>query len=78
MLTMTLRSKAVANGALSWYLQNPVSARMSKHHYGIEVSAAYDPSTVEMVGRTTYQNTRGEIRVESAWNCIVAKVRYHE
>jgi hypothetical protein len=49
---------------------------MSKHHYGIEVSAVYDSSVVDMVGRATYQNTRGELRVESAWNCIVAKVGF--
>jgi hypothetical protein len=49
---------------------------MSKHHYGIEVSAAYNPSAVDMVGRATYQNSRGELRVESAWNCIVAKASF--
>jgi hypothetical protein len=69
-----IRSKAVANGALSWYLQNPVSARMSKYYYGVEVNAAYDPTVEDAESRPTYRNRRGDLRVESAWDCIVAKV----
>jgi hypothetical protein len=69
------RFKAVANGALSWWIQNPVSARMSKFHYGVEVNAAYDPDVADMRGRPTYQNRRGDLRVENAWSCIIGKVR---
>jgi hypothetical protein len=48
---------------------------MSKYHYGVEVNAAYDPTVDDAEGRPTYHNRRGDLRVESAWDCIVAKVR---
>jgi hypothetical protein len=69
------RFKAVANGALSWWIQNPVAARMSKFHYGVEVNAPYDPELAEMRGRPSYRNERGDMRVESAWSSIIAKVK---
>jgi hypothetical protein len=48
---------------------------MSKYHYGVEVNAAYDPAIDDAEGRPTYRNRRGDLRVENAWDCIVAKVR---
>jgi hypothetical protein len=47
---------------------------MSKYHYGVEVNAAYDPTVDDTEGRPTYRNRRGDLRVESAWDCIVSKV----
>jgi hypothetical protein len=70
------RFKAVANGALSCWIQNPVITRMSKLHYGAEVNAPYDAEIAEMRGRPSYRNERGDLRVESAWSSIVAKVRF--
>jgi hypothetical protein len=68
------RSKAVANGALSWYIQNPVSARMNKFHYGVEISTLYDPSDEDMYGRSSYRDRRGDLKVEGVWGPIVSKV----
>jgi hypothetical protein len=70
------RTKAVANGALAWYVDNPVSARVSKLHYGVEVTIPFDPSLAEMKTRTAFRNKQGELRVEDAWSGIVAKVTY--
>jgi hypothetical protein len=49
---------------------------MSKFHYGVEVNAAYDLNIAEMRSRPSYRNERGDLRVESAWSSIVAKVRF--
>jgi glutamate mutase epsilon subunit len=68
------RTKAVANGALAWYVDNPVSARVAKFHYGVEVSIPFDPSHPDMVCRLPFRNNQGELRVENAWHPIVAKV----
>jgi hypothetical protein len=69
-----LRTKAVANGALAWYVDNPISARVSKFHYGVEVNVPYNPRLPDMAGRVPFRNKQGELRVENAWHGIVAKV----
>jgi hypothetical protein len=66
----------VANGALSWFIHNPVSARLSRYHYGVEVNTLYDPNCEDMEDRPTYRNSRGEVRVESAWSCIIPQVKF--
>jgi hypothetical protein len=70
------RTKAVANGALAWFVDNPVSARVCKYHYGIEVATPFDPNASEMKGRDVFKSKEGELRVDNAWHCIVAKVIY--
>jgi hypothetical protein len=64
----------VANGGLAWYVDNPISARVSKHHYGVEVSIPFDPNVPDMIGRVPFRNKHGEVRVENAWHTIVPKV----
>jgi hypothetical protein len=66
----------VANGALAWYIDNPISARVSKHHYGVEISIPFDPNMPDMAHRVPFRNKQGEMRVESAWHSIVAKVSF--
>jgi hypothetical protein len=34
----------------------------------------YDPNCEDMEDRPTYRNNRGEVRVESAWSCIIPQV----
>jgi hypothetical protein len=70
-----LRTKAVANGALAHFVDHSVSARVSKNHYGVEVNVPFDPDVAEMKGRDVFKSKEGELRVDSAWHCIVAKVR---
>jgi hypothetical protein len=70
------RTKAVANGALAWYVDNPMLSRISKFHYGAEVNIPFDPTIPEMKHRIAFRNKQGEMRVENAWSGIVAKVRY--
>ncbi|KAF4572464.1 hypothetical protein EYR36_006969 [Pleurotus pulmonarius] len=44
-------TKAVANGALAWHLDNNISARVARYHYGIEVREPYDKQNPEMACR---------------------------
>jgi hypothetical protein len=47
---------------------------VSKNHYGVEVHVPFDPDVAKMRGRDVFKNKEGELRVDNAWNCIVAKV----
>jgi hypothetical protein len=67
-------TKAVANGALAWYLGGNIASRVNKYHYGIEADSAYDHQNAAMRGRRTYTGYDGTIRVAGGWSCIVAKV----
>ncbi|TFK51568.1 hypothetical protein OE88DRAFT_1801563 [Heliocybe sulcata] len=66
-------TKAVANGALAWHVDDSVAARVSKYHYGIEVHIAYDRTCKESQGRSTFRCRAGDERVHGAWSCILPK-----
>ncbi|EGO23005.1 hypothetical protein SERLADRAFT_471616 [Serpula lacrymans var. lacrymans S7.9] len=65
--------KAVANGALAWHIDDTVSCRVSKYHYGTEVHLPYDKEDKEAVDRTSYTDCKGQLRVCDGWSCIVKK-----
>jgi hypothetical protein len=67
-------TKAVANGALAWYLDSSVSARINKYHYGTEISTPWVPSDPEINSRPRITDASGELVVTGAWSSIVAKV----
>jgi hypothetical protein len=67
-------TKAVANGALAWYLDKSVSARVNKYHYGTQVGLLSTPSDPDMTGRARFIDNAGETRVDGGWSPIVAKV----
>jgi hypothetical protein len=68
------RTKAVANGALAWHVDNSVTARVNRCHYGISLSGPYDPMDKEHEGRSTRKDRYGSLIVSDMWNSILPKV----
>jgi hypothetical protein len=68
------RSKAVANGALAWFLDNSVTTRVNKYHYGVSIGIPYVAHDPEMEARPRYMSPSGEWRVNGAWSSVVKKV----
>lgn len=77
MFTYTyLRNKAVADGAISFYLDHFVSVRVSKFSYGSRCNWAFDLGDPEHVKRShlTFVNPSGTLRVPNAYSEILPKV----
>ncbi|KAK7029533.1 hypothetical protein VNI00_014410 [Paramarasmius palmivorus] len=68
-------NKAVADGAVSFYLDHCVSARVSRFTYGVECAVPYDQSNPEHRRRahTTYVNPSGMRLVPGAFSPILPK-----
>lgn len=75
-LTPRIRNKAVADGAVSFFLDNFVSARVSKLVFGTLTEILYDPTKPDHVARkaTVYQNASGKLVVPNAFDMILPKV----
>ncbi|KIJ67227.1 hypothetical protein HYDPIDRAFT_25699 [Hydnomerulius pinastri MD-312] len=65
--------KAVANGALAWHIDDTVSSRVAKCHYGTLISIPLEHGKPDFEGRPTYISLSGETKVEGAWDPIVKK-----
>jgi len=65
--------KAVANGALAWHIDDTVSSRVSKFHYGLRSSEVFDAKNKEHQGHHTYKGEDGCLWVAGAWSGIVPK-----
>ena len=72
----TRRSKAVANGAVSFYLQHFVSARVMKMTYGTEVNVEYRSSNPEHYARrhSIVVRPSGRSVLRHAYSSILKKV----
>ncbi|KDQ57912.1 hypothetical protein JAAARDRAFT_193396 [Jaapia argillacea MUCL 33604] len=66
-------TKAVANGALAWYVDNSVGARVSKYEYGTDAGILFDEKCKDSKGRSPYTSPDGIARVANAWNVILPK-----
>ncbi|KAG1739210.1 uncharacterized protein EDB91DRAFT_1053992 [Suillus paluster] len=68
-------SKAVADGALGFYCDHHVSARMSKFMYGVEYLREYDPSDAEHLSRRDRlcELPSGPRLLPDAFDCILAR-----
>ncbi|KZP16338.1 hypothetical protein FIBSPDRAFT_794606 [Athelia psychrophila] len=67
-------TKAVANGALAWHIDNAVTSRFARYHYGVEIRATHDPANKEHEGRETYPDPHdGTARILNVWSGIVKK-----
>ncbi|KAH7884462.1 hypothetical protein F5I97DRAFT_1937901 [Phlebopus sp. FC_14] len=68
-------SKAVADGALGFYCDHHVSARMSKFMYGVEYLREYDPNDPEHVARKERlcELPSGPRLLPDAFDCILAR-----
>ena len=69
-------SKAVADGAVSYFLDHFVEARMSKFTYGTKVNVLYDPEVSEHLTRssTIFTDLDGARRLPGAFSEILQKV----
>jgi hypothetical protein len=68
------RTKAVANGALAWYLDHSVTARINKYHYGVQVRIRDNPFNPDFDGRRTMIGNDGTYWALGAWSPIVNQV----
>ncbi|KAJ3480295.1 hypothetical protein NLI96_g8449 [Meripilus lineatus] len=71
----TQTSKAVADGAIGFYCDHHVSARMSKFMYGVEYLREYDPKDDEHVARKSrlFELPSGPKLLPDAFDCILAR-----
>lgn len=76
MLTWSRSSKAVADGAIGFYCDHHVSARMSKFMYGVEYLREYDGNDEEHVSRKhrLFELPSGPKLLPDAFDCILARV----
>jgi hypothetical protein len=70
------RNKAVADGAVSFYLDRFVSARVAKVVYGVDCHVVFDPSNPEHKERSSsvFTSEAGEKRVRGAFDIVLRKV----
>ena len=71
------RSKAVANGAISFYIDHYVNARVVKVSYGVKGSRRFVPDDRQHVCRSQniWARPSGEMMVSGAFFTVVEKVR---
>jgi hypothetical protein len=66
--------KAVPNGALAWHIDNAVTSRVSRFHYGISIRVGADKDDRDQKGRKFREDHEGKQMVSDAWSGIVEKV----
>ncbi|KAJ7157455.1 hypothetical protein C8R46DRAFT_1178680 [Mycena filopes] len=68
-------NKAVADGAVSFYLEHYVSARVSKHTYGIECITEYISTNAEhrVRSHTSFQDVAGVLVIPKMFSVILNK-----
>ena len=76
-LTIHISNKAVADGAVSFYIDHFVSARVSKFAYGVEVYHKFDASNTEHERRnnTTFMTPEGYLGIDGIFSVILPQVR---
>ena len=72
------RSKAVANGAVCFYLEQFVSVRVTKITYGTEIVVDYDANDPEHIPRLgdIFVRPSGRVMIRHGFSAILKKVRY--
>ncbi|KAI9060676.1 hypothetical protein FKP32DRAFT_1577821 [Trametes sanguinea] len=71
----TQTSKAVADGAIGFYCDHHVSARISKFMYGVEYLREFDPNDEEHIARKhrLFEMPSGPKLLPDAFDCILAR-----
>ncbi len=71
-------NKAVADGAISFYIDHAVTARMSRYFYGASMFTSYDSSDPEHRRRSgkTYVAINGEKSLDAQFDIILPKVSH--
>lgn len=69
-------SKAVANGAIGFYCDHHVGARVAKYMYGVEFLREFDATDPEHTERQSrlFQLPSGPKLLPDAFDCILARV----
>ncbi|PPQ91259.1 hypothetical protein CVT25_006376 [Psilocybe cyanescens] len=68
-------NKAVADGAVSFYLDHFVGARVSKHAYGVNCNRPFQPNNLEHISRSDrkYVDLDGDILLSGGFDVILPK-----
>ncbi|PBK65406.1 hypothetical protein ARMSODRAFT_940350 [Armillaria solidipes] len=68
-------NKAVADGAMSFYLDHAVTSRISKFNYGVRMNRKFDPGNAEHEKRKhkAYIDASGDLRVGDQFSIILPK-----
>lgn len=76
-LIVTKSNKAVADGAVSFYLDHFVGARVSKHAYGVNCNRPFQPNNLEHISRSDrkYVDLDGDILLSGGFDVILPKVK---
>lgn len=72
------RNKAVADGAVSYYIDHVVTERISKAVYGVSCTYSFDASDPEHMTRRdkVFVGADGRTSVEGGFSTILTKVRF--
>lgn len=75
-LCVTVSLKAAALGALSFYLDHYVEARIARYDFGVQITRPYNPMSVEHSQRVDNCDITpsGEIRISGGFSTILSKV----
>ncbi len=73
------RNKAVANGAVYFFLEHYVSARVMKMTYGTDINVTYEADNPEHKARSHLKIVRpsGRVALNDAFSTIIQKVGGH-
>jgi len=79
LFTFLLSNKAVADGAIAFYLDHIVSVRVARWTYGTEYHICYNPSNPQHAARseTIFTFPSGTRYVPKAFRAMLEKVRFH-
>ncbi|TFK95586.1 hypothetical protein BDV98DRAFT_608856 [Pterulicium gracile] len=66
-------SKAVADGAVSFYIDKFVKSRIAKHTYGLSTGVLYNPNNPEQLGRTLQNGICGLNSDYGAFSTVLSK-----
>jgi hypothetical protein len=67
-------AKAVADGAVAWYIQHSVKRRATRYAYGLSNMKLHDPENLLHRSRELSREVDGDF-VRHVWSQIIAKVR---
>ncbi|KIL53761.1 hypothetical protein M378DRAFT_93576, partial [Amanita muscaria Koide BX008] len=72
---ITHLNKAVADGAVSYYLDHYVTDRVAKYSYGLRVDVVFDPADPEHARRrhTKFMDADGKYYISGGFNTILKK-----
>jgi len=73
---MWQRNKAVADGAVSYYIDHFVTNRVAKYSYGTDADLPYDPSDTEHTSRprSIYTDLTGRKKIRGSFDVVLPKV----